>query len=118
MKFILLLLLYSFAAFGFLVALACCWLSLCERWHEWQYARRDRKAAAEHAAKDSVAALEYAQQLAISIWDKHYKNAASGEPDHSGWRAAADLLGVLTQIGNMVAGLSRRKDDPTKEDES
>jgi hypothetical protein len=51
------------------------------------------------AANDQ--ALGYAQRLATSLWEKHWKSAA---PD---WRPLPDLIGVLTQIDNMTAGLTR-----------
>ena len=44
---------------------------------------------------------EYASRLATWIWEKHYKN----ESPH--WKPLNDLLGVLTQIDNMVTGLVR-----------
>jgi hypothetical protein len=41
----------------------------------------------------------YAARLATSIWQQHYKNTAPQ------WQVFDDLLGVLTQIDNMAAGL-------------
>lgn len=45
---------------------------------------------------------EYAKDLAIYLWQTHYKNHA---PE---WEPCEDLMGVLTQIDNMVVGLTRR----------
>lgn len=44
---------------------------------------------------------EYAKELAENIWSKFYKENA---PE---WEPCPDLLGVLTQIDNMVCGLVR-----------
>lgn len=43
----------------------------------------------------------YAQRLATSLWERHYKTDA---PD---WEPLPDLMGVLTQIDNMLTGLQR-----------
>ena len=43
----------------------------------------------------------YAKALAVAIWEKHYKADA---PD---WKPLPDLMGVLTQIDNMTAGMVR-----------
>jgi len=44
----------------------------------------------------------YAERLATSLWEKHWKEDA---PD---WKPlSGDLIGILTQIDNMTAGLSR-----------
>lgn len=45
--------------------------------------------------------LGYATHLACALWEKHWKADA---PD---WKPLPDLLGVLTQIDNMTAGLVR-----------
>lgn len=42
----------------------------------------------------------YAKRLAESLWRKHYKETAPA------WEACEDLMGVLTQIDNMVCGLT------------
>jgi len=47
--------------------------------------------------------LEYAQRLATAMWEKHWKE---NSPD---WKPLPDLLGVLTQIDNMVAGMTRKE---------
>ena len=44
----------------------------------------------------------YAERLAIALWEKHWKNDAPEWKPLSG-----DLLGILTQIDNMTAGLVR-----------
>lgn len=48
-----------------------------------------------------VDAFGYAQRLAAILWEKHWKDDA---PE---WKPLPDIVGVLTQIDNMVAGLSR-----------
>lgn len=45
--------------------------------------------------------LRYAQMLAEALWEKHWKTDA---PE---WQVQPDLVGVLTQIDNMTAGLVR-----------
>lgn len=45
--------------------------------------------------------LEYARQLAITLWEKHYK------VDSPDWEPLPDLIGLLTQIDNMTCGLVR-----------
>ena len=42
---------------------------------------------------------EYARDLAIHLWERHYKN------DEPNWQPLNDLFGVLTQIDNMTVGL-------------
>jgi hypothetical protein len=45
-------------------------------------------------------AYSYAKQLSEAIWSKHYKDIAPH------WKPLDDLIGVLTQIDNMTAGLA------------
>ncbi len=45
----------------------------------------------------------YASRLAISLSEKHYKHSSSD------WKPLDTLIGVLTQIDNMTARLSREK---------
>ena len=45
--------------------------------------------------------LRYAQRLATSMWRKHWKQ------DAPNWKPYDDMVGVLTQIDNMVAGMVR-----------
>lgn len=45
----------------------------------------------------------YASRLAISIWEKHYKESSPH------WKPLDTLMGVLTQIDNMTAGLLKNK---------
>lgn len=61
-----------------------------------RYRRRLLAARAEPSA-----AHGYAQRLAISLWERHYKTDA---PD---WKPLPDLMGVLSQIDNMLTGLQR-----------
>ena len=44
----------------------------------------------------------YARDLAYYLWRTHYKKDA---PD---WEPLEDLYGVLSQIDNMITGLTRR----------
>lgn len=46
-------------------------------------------------------ALLYAQRLAEVLWEKHWKG------DAPKWRPLPELIGTLTQIDNMTAGLVR-----------
>jgi len=55
--------------------------------------------AAAHMQKQREAALGYATRLATCLWETHWKAAS---PD---WKPLPDLMGVLTQIENMVAHL-------------
>jgi len=45
---------------------------------------------------------EYAKNLAIYLWETHYKT------DTPEWEPCEDLMGVLTQIDNMITGLTRK----------
>lgn len=56
------------------------------------------KPAAPQADPD---AYGYASRLAAAIWEKHYKDIAPQ------WKPLDDVMGVLTQIDNMTAGLIR-----------
>jgi hypothetical protein len=46
--------------------------------------------------------LGYATRLAESMWRKHYQKEAPN------WRPFDDIVGVLTQIDNMVTGLMKK----------
>lgn len=48
---------------------------------------------------------EYAKNLAVFIWTKHYKKES---PD---WKPLPNVLGVLTQIDNMTCGLEKAQSD-------
>ena len=50
---------------------------------------------------------EFARDLAIYLWAMYYKDAA---PD---WEPLGDLMGVLTQIDNMVTGIKKH---PTQQE--
>lgn len=52
-------------------------------------------------------ALVYAKQLAQSLFNKYFANDEHYASGRATWRLEGDLLGVLTQIDNMCAGLSR-----------
>lgn len=58
---------------------------------------------------DVAAAYRDALQLATAIWERGYRKIA---PD---WKPLTDLLGVLSQIDNMTAGLLSRLDAHTAE---
>ena len=58
--------------------------------------------ALEHGCMMPEDALKYAQGLAMSMWEKHWKQ------DSPNWKPLDDIVGVLTQIDNMVAGMTRR----------
>ena len=47
----------------------------------------------------------YAVRIASYMWETYYKNVA---PE---WEPLNDLLGVLTQIDNMIAGMNQEFDD-------
>lgn len=50
-----------------------------------------------------AAALGYATRLATGMWERDWKK----ESPH--WQPCDDLLGVLTQIDNMLAGMEKKK---------
>jgi hypothetical protein len=52
------------------------------------------------AAQQEPDAYGYAKRLAVAIWEQHYKDVAPQ------WKPFDDLMGVLTQIDNMTAGLT------------
>lgn len=52
------------------------------------------------AAQQEPDAYGYAKRLAVAIWEQHYKDVAPQ------WKPFDDLMGVLTQIDNMIAGLT------------
>lgn len=57
--------------------------------------------ATEEGREAVAAELNYAQELAASTWRKHYQTDA---PE---WKVLPDMYGVLSQIDNMLTGLSR-----------
>ena len=46
----------------------------------------------------------YAVRLAYWLKEKHYK-------DNTGWEPEPDLMGVLSQIDNMICGLVKKPDN-------
>ena len=46
-----------------------------------------------------ITPYEYAARLATALWEKHYKRFSPN------WSPLPDLMGVLTQIDNMTAGM-------------
>jgi hypothetical protein len=53
--------------------------------------------------KQEPDAYGYASRLAVAIWEQHYKATAPQ------WKPLDDLMGVLTQIDNMTAGLTAQR---------
>jgi hypothetical protein len=77
-----------------------------DRWgegYEAGYAAGMAEMKQEQAEPD---AYGYASRLAVAIWEKHYKATAAN------WKPLPDLMGVLTQIDNMTAGLTRQQAQP------
>lgn len=62
--------------------------------------------SAEPVADDTYA---YARRLAVYLWAKHY---AKDAPE---WRPCDDLYGVLSQIDNMLTGMTRQQPAPSAE---
>jgi hypothetical protein len=60
-------------------------------------------------AQQEPDAYGYAKRLAEAIWQKHYKATAPQ------WKPLDDLIGVLTQIDNMTAGLTTPPAAPVQE---
>jgi hypothetical protein len=54
-------------------------------------------------ARGYAAALEYATRLATGMWERDWKE----ESPH--WQPFDDLVGVLSQIDNMLAGMEKKK---------
>jgi hypothetical protein len=75
------------------------------------YTRRLSAITALRAALEQPepAAYGYASRLAVAIWEKHYKATAVN------WKPFPDLMGVLTQIDNMTAGLTRQQVEQEQE---
>ena len=57
-----------------------------------------------HVNNDYEESYQYALRLADALRKKHY-------PDNTDWRPLGDLLGLLTQIDNMVADLCTPTDE-------
>ena len=60
-----------------------------------------------HVNNGCEESYQYALRLADALRKKHY-------PDNTDWRPLGDLLGLLTQIDNMVAGLRTPTDERVK----
>ena len=60
-----------------------------------------------HVNNDYEESYQYALRLADALRKKHY-------PDNTDWRPLGDLLGLLTQIDNMVADLCAPTDERVK----
>ena len=66
---------------------------------EWDILEKDILRALN--LKPRAVEYECAKDLAIHLWEKHYKDK---DPE---WEPCDDLMGVLTQIDNMTVGLNR-----------
>lgn len=55
----------------------------------------------EVTMSESEIALEYAKRIATAMWQKHWKE------DSPDFKTFDDLMGVLSQIDNMAAGMKR-----------
>lgn len=53
----------------------------------------------------------YAKRLATSLWQQHYRE------DAPQWEPCEDLMGLLSQIDNMVSGLTRAAQQPAADAE-
>ena len=54
-------------------------------------------------ARGYAAALEYATRLAKGMWERDWQEESPN------WQPLDDLLGVMTQIDNMLAGMEKKK---------
>ena len=68
--------------------------------HGATYQELDESNAAMSSEIDE--SLQYAKRLATVIWEKHWKD------DAPNWKPFNAVLGVLTQIDNMVSGMVRK----------
>ena len=59
------------------------------------------KAALSQPAPSAPVEVDYAKRLATSLWQRHYRE------DVPQWEPLDDLPGLLSQIDNMVSGLTR-----------
>jgi hypothetical protein len=67
------------------------------------------RATIERLTKERDEVTGYAERLATALQDKHYRS------DLPQWKPlSGDLIGILTQIDNMTAGLSRAALSPAK----
>lgn len=74
-----------------------------------EYVRADLAYPSQAGDKRVAAAYRDALQLATAIWERAYREVA---PD---WKPLPDLLGILSQIDNMVAGLLSRAESQAAE---
>ena len=56
-----------------------------------------------YSSKNEDIEYEYAKDLITAVWEKHYKDIV---PE---WEPCDNLMGVLTQIDNMLTGLQPTK---------
>ena len=54
--------------------------------------------------------VDYAKRLATSLWQRYYRG------DAPQWEPCEDLMGLLSQIDNMVSGLTRAAQQPAAKD--
>ena len=70
-------------------------------WEEAEKHGASLKSARDIALRKVQAeACAYAHNLALMLWKQHYSDVA-------GWMPLPDLIGLLTQIDNMTAGLTK-----------
>lgn len=65
-------------------------------------ARKPNRPRRFAGARGYAAALEYATRLATGMWERDWKE----ESPH--WQPFDDLVGVLSQIDNMLAGMEKK----------
>jgi hypothetical protein len=65
-------------------------------------ARKPNRPRRFAGARGYAAALEYATRLATGMWERDWKEESPR------WKPFDDLLGVLTQIDNMLAGMEKK----------
>lgn len=75
-------------------------LEECRNAVEREMALRERLESTAPAMPNGVEGLAYAQRLAVAIWSRNYREVSPQ------WEVCEDLMGVLSQIDNMVSGMS------------
>jgi hypothetical protein len=78
-------------------------------WVETHRNRSDEEPVPPQPAAGWDEAAGYAERLAVTLWEKHYKNDAPQWKPLSG-----DLIGLLTQIDNMTSALRREAPAPAE----
>jgi hypothetical protein len=73
--------------------------------NRWAHLVEEAADTLSRLLEENLAATGYALRLAQAIHAKHY----AGNPT---WEPLPDLLGLLTQIDNMSAGMTRKSSAP------